>query len=81
MTDALNWRDILTDDERERMGSTGFGKRIGLGANLAVVVIDAQQYTLGPAAGSTAWYPSACGRAGVRARGRARYRGLSSVSR
>lgn len=62
------WRDDLTPDERARLDAAGFGQRVGLGRRAAVVVIDAQNYMVGPPEGSTVTsYPSACGDAGLAA--------------
>lgn len=61
-----NWRDELTEAERDRIASAGFGQRVGIGARPAVLVIDVQNYMVGPPAGAPdATYPSACGPAGV----------------
>jgi maleamate amidohydrolase len=62
------WRDDLTPDERARLDAAGFGQRVGLGQRAAVVVIDAQNYMVGPPPGSTVTsYPSACGERGLAA--------------
>lgn len=63
-----NWRTLLTDDERARISSAGFGRRVGIGARPALVVIDVQNYLVGPPAGAPdAEYPSACGPAAAAA--------------
>ena len=59
------WRTRLTDEERARIGGAGFGRRVGIGARPAVLVIDVQNYMVGPPPGAPAGpYPSACGAAG-----------------
>lgn len=46
----------------------GFGQRVGIGPKPAVLVIDVQNYMVGPPEGSTITdYPSVCGPAGERA--------------
>jgi nicotinamidase-related amidase len=56
-----SWRDDLTPEERARLTSAGFGQRIGMGEKIAVVVIDAQNYMVGPPPGSTVEdWPSVC---------------------
>lgn len=63
-----DWRTQLSDDERARIGSAGFGRRVGIGARPALVVIDVQNYMVGPPEGApAAEYPSACGAARVAA--------------
>jgi nicotinamidase-related amidase len=63
-----DWRALLSDDERARTSSAGFGKRVGIGARPALVVIDLQNYMVGPPEGApAAEYPSACGATGVAA--------------
>jgi nicotinamidase-related amidase len=63
-----NWRASLTADERARIDSAGFGRRVGIGARPALVVIDLQNYMVGPPAGAPdAEYPSACGTAAIAA--------------
>jgi nicotinamidase-related amidase len=59
------WRDELTDAERARIADAGFGRRVGIGERPAVLVIDAQNYMVGPPPGAPdEAYPSACGPAG-----------------
>src|SRR5262249_4294045 len=63
-----DWRASLTDDERARISSAGFGQRVGIGARPALVLIDLQNYMVGPPEGAPeAEYPSACGAAGAAA--------------
>jgi nicotinamidase-related amidase len=65
---APDWRTQLTDDERARISSAGFGRRVGIGPRPALVVIDLQNYMVGPPAGApAAEYPSACGAEGAAA--------------
>lgn len=60
-----NWRNDLTADETARLASAGFGQRVGLGQKAAVLVIDAQNYMVGPPPGShVTHYPSSCGESG-----------------
>lgn len=67
---VLDWRDRLTDDERARIGAAGFGRRVGIGQRPAVIVVDLQNYMVGPPAGAPdAEYPSTCGAAGTDAVG------------
>ncbi len=61
------WEDLLTDSDRQVVARAGFGRRAGLGARPAILVIDAQNYMVGPPAGSLHDYPSACGPAAVAA--------------
>lgn len=56
------WRDVLTDAERALIDDAGFGQRVGIGSTPAVLVIDAQNYMVGPPPGAPDEpYPSACG--------------------
>ena len=59
------WRDLLSDADRSRITSARFGRRSGLGSRPAVVVIDMQNYMVGPIADEPYEYPSSCGQAGV----------------
>lgn len=62
------WRDDLTAAERARIAEVGFGRRVGIGPRPAVLVIDAQNYMVGPPPGAALDpYPSACGAAGAAA--------------
>ncbi len=55
------WQDLLTEAERERLRTARFGLSVGLGERPAVLVIDAQNYMVGPPPGAPAGpYPSAC---------------------
>jgi maleamate amidohydrolase len=65
MKTPTNWRDDLSESERARLTDAGFGQRVGIGNHPAVLVIDVQNYMLGPPRGSAITdYPSACGQAG-----------------
>lgn len=56
------WWDLLTGAERERLRAARFGLSIGFGERPAVLVIDAQNYMVGPPPGAAPGpYPSACG--------------------
>ncbi len=61
------WDDLLRDDERAIARRAGFGQRAGFGAELALVVVDAQNFMVGPPPGSPHDYPSACGAPAVAA--------------
>ena len=52
----------ITEEEKKRLASAGFGQRIGFGKSPAVIVIDVQNYNVGPPEGPTAEYPSGAGR-------------------
>jgi maleamate amidohydrolase len=58
------WRDLLSDADRTRIASARFGRRSGLGSRPAVVVIDMQNYMVGPIADELYDYPSSCGQVG-----------------
>jgi maleamate amidohydrolase len=65
---ASGWRAQLSDDERIRVSGAGFGRRVGIGTRPAMIVIDMQNYMVGPPAGAPAApYPSACGPAAIAA--------------
>ena len=52
---------LLTDAERRQLTAAGMGRRSGFGIRPALLVIDAQNYMVGPATPSdTTHYPSAC---------------------
>lgn len=55
------WLELLDDDDRALLERARFGRRVGLGARPALLVIDVQQYMVGPPPGSKHDYPSACG--------------------
>jgi maleamate amidohydrolase len=58
---APAWERLLGDADRERVVRAGFGQRIGFGRRPALLVIDVQNYMVGPPPGSRHAYPSACG--------------------
>jgi Amidases related to nicotinamidase len=64
------WSHLLDEADRERLTRGRFARRVGFGARPAVVVIDVQNYMLGPVGdepdGSDE-YVSSCGEAGRRA--------------
>jgi len=65
-----DWRAQLNDAERARIAGAGFGRRMAIGERPAVLVIDVQNYMVGPPPGAPeAPYPSACGPAGEAAVG------------
>jgi crotonobetainyl-CoA:carnitine CoA-transferase CaiB-like acyl-CoA transferase/nicotinamidase-related amidase len=47
------WDDLLTEGDRKLLESAKSGRRIGFGQRVAIVVVDVQNYMLGPVAGST----------------------------
>lgn len=60
--------DVATAEERARIEGAGFGRRVGIGERPAVVVIDVQNYMVGPPPGAPDGpYPAACGPAGTAA--------------
>jgi maleamate amidohydrolase len=61
------WLELLDDDDRALLERARFGRRIGLGMRPALLLIDVQQYMVGPPLGSPHDYPSACGEAAERA--------------
>jgi len=61
------WRQLLSDADRRRVAAAGFGRRIGFGRRPALLVIDVQNYMVGPPPGSTHTYPAACGEPAERA--------------
>jgi maleamate amidohydrolase len=67
-SDPGDWRHEVTDAERARMTRAGFGRRVGLGRHPAALVIDVQNYMVGPPPGGVPGpYPSACGPAATAA--------------
>ncbi|MFB2600260.1 isochorismatase family protein [Herbiconiux sp. P17] len=69
MTDPTSslWADLLSDADRERMATGRFARRSGYGDRVAVLVIDAQNYMVGPVGDEQIDYPSSCGDIGVQA--------------
>jgi len=61
------WQDLLSEDDRARITSARFARRSGLGSRPAVVVIDMQNYMVGPIADEPYEYPSSCGEIGRQA--------------
>jgi maleamate amidohydrolase len=55
------WDRLLGDADRRRVAQAGFGLRVGFGRRPALLVIDLQNYMVGPPPGSPHHYPSACG--------------------
>jgi nicotinamidase-related amidase len=64
---ARPWDRLLGDDDRRRIATAGFGQRVGFGQVPAVLVIDVQNYMVGPPPGSPHTYPAACGAVAERA--------------
>ncbi|WP_329237288.1 isochorismatase family protein [Actinoallomurus sp. NBC_01490] len=58
------WNDLLGEDERARLAHGRFARRSGFGKRPAVVVIDAQNYMLGPIGDEPYEYVSSCGEVG-----------------
>ena len=56
------WAGLVPDREAEILLKGGFARRQGTGRHPAILVIDAQNYMVGPDHGGTAEFPSACGR-------------------
>lgn len=67
MDASRTWQDLLDDSDREALARGRFGRRVGMGTHPAVLVIDVQNYMVGPPPGSTHDYPSACGEPAVAA--------------
>ncbi len=61
------WNDLLSDADRERVSNARFGRRSGLGSHPAVLVIDTQNYMVGPIGDEDYAYPSSCGAVGMAA--------------
>jgi len=55
------WKDLVSGDENDLLNAGSFGGRVGLGERPALLIIDAQNYMVGPSAGFAEEYPSACG--------------------
>ncbi|MGH8994866.1 MAG: isochorismatase family protein [Acidimicrobiales bacterium] len=66
------WEGLLGPDERVRLEGAGFARRSGFGRRPAMVVIDAQNYMVGPVGDEHLTYPSSCGAAGRQALARIR---------
>lgn len=64
------WKHLLTDHDRARLTHGRFARRSGYGLRPAVLVIDVQNYMLGPLGDEAADYPSSCGQPGRDAAGR-----------
>jgi maleamate amidohydrolase len=54
------WDDLLGAQDRATIERAGFGGHVGVGPRPAVLVIDVQNYMLGPPPGSLHDYPVAC---------------------
>ncbi len=54
------WARLLSDSDRELVERARFGRRVGFGSRPALLVIDVQNYMVGPPPGSSHSYPSAC---------------------
>lgn len=57
------WEQYLGEADRAVIAKARFGRRMGFGERLAVVVIDAQRYMVGEPCRDAAW-PSSCGEVG-----------------
>lgn len=64
----MNWRQLLTKEDRQTLERGRFGKRMGFGARPAVLCIDCQLYMVGdreePQEDSGRRFPSSCGAVG-----------------
>ncbi|MGH3230126.1 MAG: isochorismatase family protein [Streptosporangiaceae bacterium] len=69
---AALWEDLLHPAERSRLEQAGFARRSGFGRRPAALVIDAQNYMVGPVGDEDLEYPSSCGATGRQALGRIR---------
>jgi maleamate amidohydrolase len=58
-----SWEQYLGEADRAVIAKARFGRRMGFGERLAVVVIDAQRYMVGEPGRDDAW-PSSCGEVG-----------------
>lgn len=59
------WADLVDSGEAASGKAAGFGRRAGFTRNAVVLVIDAQNYMVGPVEpGDATRYPSSCGQAG-----------------
>ena len=58
------WEHLLTNQDRERLIHGRFARRAGYGLRPAVLVIDVQNYMLGPVGNELDDYPSSCGQIG-----------------
>ena len=67
MDASRTWQELLDARDREALARGRFGRRVGMGTRPAVLVIDVQNYMVGPPSGSTHEYPSACGAPAVAA--------------
>jgi maleamate amidohydrolase len=56
------WAELLTEDDRARLAKTRFGRRVGFGRIPALLLVDVQNYMVGPPnLGDDTGYPFACG--------------------
>lgn len=58
------WSGLLGEEERARLSHGRFARRSGFGSRPAVVVIDVQNYMLGPVGDEPGEYVSSCGEVG-----------------
>lgn len=60
------WTELLSEAERDALRRGGWGRTAGLGARPALLIIDAQNYMIGPADGhdDPDRFPYACGATG-----------------
>lgn len=57
---ASIWADLVDTETLRGLASSGFSRRAGVGRRLAALVIDAQNYMVGPSGPSDVLYPAAC---------------------
>lgn len=65
--DVERWSSLLDPADRATVERARFGRRVGLGARPAILVIDVQRYMVGDGSGADPRYPSACGPVAVEA--------------
>src|SRR5579875_2482229 len=61
------WLDLLTEADRQLLKRASFGGRVGMGKRPALLIVDAQNYMVGPPDGFSDDFPSGCGVAARRA--------------
>jgi len=64
---ASIWSSLVEQGDSGRVAAAGFSQRTGFGRRPAVLVIDAQNYMVGPVGEESFPYPSSCGDLGRRA--------------
>ena len=54
-------RPFLSAEELARLERAGFGRAVGIGRRVAMIIVDAQRYMVAPDADQDAAFPSSCG--------------------